>query len=301
MNSGENPQAADLDRLVQAAKGHLGGDWRIVSSSQKLRKILFEAEFNGRRVIGKMSLSARARTAYGNMEKLWNAGMRPPSRYTVAEPIAFLPDDHLLIQEKAPGQSIYQSLSQPQIEDAYHSACWLRRLWDVKVEAEVDDFNCKDIEDRMVALSAQIEDRRPLLLGRRVMEALSKAPTEWVLSHGDFHPMNIFVSKDRITVIDIDTFALRDKETDAGYFVAQTANMAFQQTGSFSSTAEFRSAFLEECGPLDMDRVSAYAACALLKSLHFDFCILRLQDASAEPYLRTAERILDARTLGPKL
>ena len=65
---------------LQFAQDQLGGDWTIVSSRSKMRKSFFEADFNGRRVIGKISPSQRAHTAYSSLTKLWMAGFRPPAR-----------------------------------------------------------------------------------------------------------------------------------------------------------------------------------------------------------------------------
>ena len=59
--SGEDPHDPQAVKdLVSIARQRLKGEWRVVRSVAKMRKTLFEAEWDGRAVIGKVSGSARA-------------------------------------------------------------------------------------------------------------------------------------------------------------------------------------------------------------------------------------------------
>ena len=119
-----------------------------------------------------------------------------------------------------------------------------------------------------------------LTSGRDANLMLAREPGGVCPSHGDFHPMNVFVSRDRVTAIDLDTLASRDREMDIGYFLAQTAIFGVHLFGSFGETSNLRNEFLRHCGPLDRHRAVAHMAAAILQSLHYDLCILRVRNES---------------------
>lgn len=280
--------------MLDFAREQLGGEWTEISSRTKLRKILFEAEFNGRRVIGKVSGSARARTAFDSLTILWTAGLCPPARHTVVEPIAWFPERNLLIQEKAPGMSVLDAMQRQQNESAAvkNAAEWLKALWELDVDAKAEGFASQDAEDRASALAEATGDRRAQTIGRLAIETLGQGAGKPVGSHGDFHPMNLYVAEERVTAIDVDTFAKREKEADAAYFLAQSANLGLHMFGSFRETAVLRESFLRECGPLNLERVAAFMAWTLVKSLHYDVCILKVANPTVAPVLDAAERLL---------
>ena len=285
----------DVDTLLQAAREELGGEWRIVSSRMKLQKTLFEAEFNGRLVIGKLSKSRRARSAFGSLQKLWHAGMRPPSRYTVPEPLAWIDERSLLLQERAPGFSMLDAMQRHEdiVSHAHDGAAWIRCLWAMDVEAPVVSFDPDQVARRAAELSGAISDPRIEQMAIRACEVLSLPPTAHVPSHGDFHPMNVFVSPDRVTAIDLDTFAFREREVDIAYFLAQLANFGLQVHGGFNGTRPAREAFLHACGPVEEQRLAAHMAWTLLGSLHYDACILKVRSEKLPVVVDAAARLLD--------
>ena len=61
--------------------------------------------------------------------------------------------------------------------------------------------------------------------------------------------MNVFVSRERVTAIDLDTLALREREMDIAYFLAQTAIFG---DSSFMIVrrrlSNLRNEFLRHCG-----------------------------------------------------
>jgi thiamine kinase-like enzyme len=294
-SSAGKPARESAAALLQAAREQLGGEWKMVSSRLKMRKTLFEADYNGRCVIGKMSRSRNAQTAFASLRKLWDAGMRPPSRYTVTEPLAWIAEHSLLVQERAPGVSMLDVLERREdiVAHARDAAAWLRCLWSLRVEADIVHFEADDVARRAAALSRAISDERIEEMARRVADVLSTAPAEHVPSHGDFHPLNVFVSPDRVTAIDLDTFACRERELDVAYFLAQLANFGLQVHGTFAGTQAARDAFLEACGPVNEPRVAAHMAWTLLGSLHYDACILKLRSEKLSTMIEAAARLLD--------
>ena len=290
----ETVSAPKIDELIDVVRERVGGEWNVIRSVMKLRKILFEAEWNGRRVIGKVSKSDRAKTAYESFQTVWKCGLRPPARHTVVEPIAWIPERSLLILEKAPGLSFLQVIqSGAEAESAArHAAGWLKAMWQCSASGPEKLFDSSAATERAGALSQALGTTRPNDLTRKVIEILGKRPASMQPSHGDFHPMNLFVSENRVTAIDLDTFALREREADVGYCLAQTANFGLKLFDSFADTEHLRTVFLEECGQVETERVAAHMAWAFVQSVHYDLCVLKLKNEGAELLIQKAESVL---------
>jgi aminoglycoside phosphotransferase (APT) family kinase protein len=97
-------------------------------------------------------------------------------------------------------------------------------------------------------------------------------------SHGDYHPMNIFLTPTLTTVIDFDTFALREAAFDVGYAIGQLLIMSYFQTGAFGPGAEAALAFWQHYqtrGRALWDRVAAQIARTFFQSLHYELYTLR--------------------------
>ncbi|HYI92979.1 MAG TPA: phosphotransferase, partial [Bryobacteraceae bacterium] len=258
----EKISAPNIEELIDVVTERVGGDWNVIRSVMKLRKVLFEAEWNGRRVIGKVSKSDRAKTAYESFRAVWGCGLRPPARYTVVEPIAWIPERSLLLLEKAPGISFLDAMqTSTQAEAAArHAAVWLKAMWECDAPGPEKLFDPAAAVERAETLSLALGSALPNDLTKMIIDILAKRPTSMRPSHGDFHPMNLFVSDDRVTAIDLDTFAWQEREADIGYCLAQTANFGLMLFDSFADTEHLRSAFLEECGPVEIERVAAHMA-----------------------------------------
>lgn len=299
--------AAELIANVRTELG-LGHDrpWRLISSRLKLAKTFFEVEESTpegpRRLIGKVSPSKSAQGAFANMQLLWEAGMRPPAPFTIAEPVAYLPDRFLLLQEKAPGVQLLQKMKagEATASDAHCAAGWLAALQQLNVPAAPPasaGFNLERCRRELPAALPQHAARLETLLDR--IAAAIEPPGALVPSHGDFHPMNVYVADDRVTAIDLDTFAAREPMTDVAYFLAQSAIMGFLLWQSFAPTAPVRNAFVEAYSrhsslELDPSRAGLHMALAFLRSLHYDYCILHTHpDAAVEPFIQAAAQCLE--------
>jgi hypothetical protein len=286
--------AESIDELIGFVSERLGGEWNVIRSVMKLRKTLFEADWNGRRIIGKVSKSHRAQTAFGSIQTVWECGLRPPALYTVVEPIAWFPERSLLVLEKAPGLSFLEVIQTGKDAEsaARHAAGWLNAMWQCSAPGAEKLFDSAAVAERASALSIALRNSKPSELAKEVTKVLDRRPSLMRPSHGDFHPMNLFVSEDRVTAIDLDTFALREREADIGYCLAQTANFGFILFGSFKDTERLRAVFLEECGPVQPDRLAAHMAWTLLQSVHYDLCILKSKNEAAGLMIQKAEQLL---------
>ncbi|HYP06558.1 MAG TPA: phosphotransferase [Bryobacteraceae bacterium] len=293
------PDDTRAEELIAECRSRLGGKWRLLSASVKLSKAIFEAEYDGRRVIGKVSGSKRAQTAFGSLQVLRDAGLRPPSEFVVPEPIAWFDDLKLLVLEKAPGVAVTSSLQDGMDTEAYvrRAAEWLQCLQALELSLPEDHFNAEAAEKRATELINAVGGGIVEETARGVIDILRVTPSTLVPSHGDFHPMNVFVSPQRVTVIDLDTVALREPEADVGYFLAQTANFGLLIFDTLDVTRELRALFLGAFPDLDRKRLCAHVAGALLQSLHYDACILKIKNDKAGLMVRAASEVLNTGSL----
>src|SRR5688572_15011961 len=126
---------AGVDELVEWTRLQLGigpdRPWRVMNSRQKIGKTLFEVDENGKRLIGKVSQSERAAGTFEKLSLLWKAGMRPPSKCIVSEPLAWLPERKLLLQSKADGVQfidLIRERSPRALQGAAQAGQWLHAL-----------------------------------------------------------------------------------------------------------------------------------------------------------------------------
>jgi hypothetical protein len=303
-----NPTSDPVDELLHWAREQLGigpdRPWRLISSRRKLRKILFEFEEctpdGPRRCIAKVSESKNTRHAFRMLQLLWESGMRPPSSCCVVAPIAFFPEKHLLLQEKAPGTQLREKIraGSATAADGRRAAAWLLHLQGLDLP-HLKPGTTGNLERVRQELPSAIPSHSTRII--RILEcvAASQQPADPLLpSHGDFHPMNLYLTPEQVTAIDLDTVALREPAYDVAYFVAQAAIMGYLVSEGFAGTEELRSAILDEfrrAAPdrLDMERITVHVVFALLRSLHYDFCILHSKpEALVEPFLSAVERII---------
>lgn len=305
--------AANVEVYVDLAREALKLDeskpWRVVSSRTKLAKTFFEIEEDGiagpRRMIGKVSKSAGTSDAHRSLKLLWDAGMRPPSEHTVVEPLLYHPESGLLLQERAPGLQLIERIrrSEADYEDARRTAQWLVALQSMTLELE--PVLVKTTAERYrIELMELLPEHATRISD--LFSAAAASPDDShtsVPSHGDFHPMNVYLSPDRITAIDLDTLGARPAYVDVAYFLAQTAIMGYLALDGFEQTATFRADFLEAYRkispiPLDEPASARYIAFSLLRSLHYDFCILHSDPHQlVNPFLSAAESCIARRDL----
>jgi aminoglycoside phosphotransferase (APT) family kinase protein len=204
-----------IEELLSYTRQRLGidsdCDWRLISSGMKLRKTFFELEETrpdgSRRLIGRVAVSEKSKHAYNILRLLRDAGMQPPSPYCVVEPVAILPERNLLLQEKAGGQQLREKIKAGTAtdRDAERAAEWLLTLQSLPLPGlppgSPGDFERvrKELPDALPSSA-----RRILRITNFLSERLA-ASVPLVPSHGDYHPMNIYIDDDRVTVIDVDT------------------------------------------------------------------------------------------------
>jgi aminoglycoside phosphotransferase (APT) family kinase protein len=278
-------------------------EWRLISARRKLGRTLFEIEEDTpsgpSRLIGKSGNSERAATLFKTLAALRQAGFAPPALHTVPKPVAFIAERGFVLQEKIPGDQVARLIvtgDDVARSAANRAAAWLARLHGCSVPATPSkpDVTAVSTWARDLAEALPNEAVRVLEIERAILRELDAAPSPLLPSHGDFHPMNIFIAEKRVTGIDIDKYALREPEADIGWFLMQTAAMGFFETGSFACTEQPRSTFVEryeiEAGQaIRSNRAALYVAMAFLRNLHFELVLLKTGRVQyADPFLSSA-------------
>ncbi len=255
------------------------------------------------RYIVKMHRRDGTRGSYEAMSRLWDAGFRLPSLYTIVRPVAYIADHGLLVQEKAPGKLLLDIIlgrGEDAADAVGRAARWLGALHTSRVQTHPRQARLGSAVTRFGTELAQLLPTQASRIRRFADHALeeldSPDQSPLVPSHGDFHPKNVFITEaGRVTAIDFDTFGLQEAAADVAYFLAQTAIMGYFRRGSFAVTVQARDCFLQAyesaASPLPHLRLGLYVGMAFLQSLHYELCVFRNEKfAIIEPWLEIAER-----------
>ena len=313
---GEDPAIRErLAATLQELRSVIGIDptteLRIVNAWSKRKKVLFELEEKGhqqhRTLIGRLmdgpSRADRNRACYQALEVLWAAGLRAPCAFTVPQPIGHLENWQVILQEKAPGDLLDHLF----VRDAGTARCsaamageWLNALHSLPLGFSEQTMILPKLDIWSAALK-QLSPQHTKMLERihqQITAQLSdQSAGSPVPSHGDFHATNLLIcGTGRVTGIDFDNFGGRERSADLGYFLGQTAARGFRKTGSFGSTAEVRTAFLQSytaaAGPRTPPRlrIGSHAGAAFLRLLHDELCLMKSGRTDfIDPWLRAAE------------
>jgi thiamine kinase-like enzyme len=161
------------------------------------------------------------------------------------------------------------------------AADWLLQLQEWKLDGEPK--NPEGAIESVQRWSQELTVAFPEHAGRlesvaeRLVLALQDDGIPLVPSHGDYHPMNIFLTLTLTTVIDFDTFALREAAFDVGYAIGQLLIMSYFQTGAFDQGAKSAIAFWDHYrtrGQALWSRVAVHIARTFFQSLHYELYTL---------------------------
>jgi len=301
----------DIDETIKSIQEELGfarHPWRVISARTKLGRVLFEIEeatsSGRRRLIGKLGKSERALNLHRTLTALRNAGFKPPARFIVPAPVACLPERGMILQEKVPGRSASDFLTDTSERAALAAtdcARWLAALHQSGVPAAAVSREHEGVSQWVDDLRQFVPNHTEQLdaIAKRIQDTLASDMNGLVPTHGDFHPMNVLIDgTQRVCGIDMDKFAAREPETDIGWFLMQSAGFGFFKSGTFNATEIARQTFIEtyqaETGhKIRGDRAGLYMAMAFLKNLHFELVLLKTGRIEyAKPWLAGAAAFL---------
>jgi hypothetical protein len=258
---------------------------------------------------------AEGEKAFWMMQQLWQGGFGEDSRFKIPKPLCYLADFKLLIQERAHGTLLPKYLGRGNdtaLARTKMVARWLAKLHQLEaVPAGIDSY--VDDEPSIKHFAYQLGERYPHLASR--LEELASYICERIACpqglalttvHGDFHPENIFVTQDQVTVIDFDNFCRSDPARDLGYIIAQMRAMMYFSTGLLEAADREIRAFLrvylaattsQQMATLP-GRIAAFAARACLANMYYISCVLQNEHLEAlSVLLMEMERLMKAETV----
>ena len=187
--------------------------------------------------IGKVFRDQQGMEYFNLQKELWLRGFHPNAvdAVTVPEPIAYIPELHMLLQEQSPGLTLDDHLDAPNFEDKVRAsaaalaklhACDIKPVKTYSLDSELANLRqwAEELERLRPELSARFREQ----LFRLEALADTLPPSELTPVHRDFHYGQILFSDSRITVIDLDLLALGDPAIDVANFAAHLQFLAVQ-------------------------------------------------------------------------
>ena len=261
-------------------------------------------------IIGAWRPDGRNERVFLLLQKLWQKGFDGKHRNKICEPIAYMGKWNLLLTSKAHGVELEQMLANGNgsFEPAFaRTAKWLARLHQTKL-AEVRRYSVREDQraldgwsEHLRRLYPELTERLHDLVEQILVVEESTTPNDFVLTHGDFHPENIFVGENEVTATDFERSLVFDPAADLGYFIAQVVMKT--RRGKYQGSLKknvgvLRRLFLEEyakeMGTNAGERVPGYEARAYLEILHYIYWGLgvKADPADFELWLKQAENCL---------
>jgi aminoglycoside phosphotransferase (APT) family kinase protein len=235
---------------------------------------------DGRRVFAKPFPDAeRALATYEIQRALWEGGFGAGSAYRIPEPIAYLPEERVILMGAAPGECLRELAigDWTTWEEALHGAArWLAAFHSSSHPLGPPD----DSTRRALHLARRVAEtaaRRPDLervLTRLLNELAARIParrttSHEVQTHGRYHPQHVYVASDCVTVIDTDRATRGDAAKDVGEFLHRLRADAMR-AGLDGSADRACVVFVEEyarAGSADLSGLEFYWSYSVLFTL----------------------------------
>lgn len=172
-------------------------------------------------VVAKWYPSGGGHLAYANMREVWRSSFgerrRPPG---LPRPVEYLPDPGILIMERVEGHPLAERrTSRPEVLDEVVGLLASLHESDARpVRRRHSQSIVRSIQRKAENLRTLAPDLAEMFYGAaRALEEFCPADRELVPSHGDFSPRNVFLSSDRLMLIDWDRFQSADPARDVAY------------------------------------------------------------------------------------
>jgi hypothetical protein len=186
-----------------------------------------------RTLIGLWRQDTRGADLFALLSALVREGVAHADDRRVPRPYLYSPALRLLVTDKAAGSTIKQQIGNAGADWPAlmrHVARWIAYLHRSRVEVSRQ----AGLKNEVQILRGWLDDvrasnepwlrrhkRRTEDLIQRLASCEIRSQADWCLVHGDYHPENVLVRRDRVSVIDFEHCAMGDPGGDLGCFVAQ--------------------------------------------------------------------------------
>jgi aminoglycoside phosphotransferase (APT) family kinase protein len=205
-------------------------------------------------LIGKVYAKDRS-DVYTLMEEISRAGFGSAQAFSIPQPVAYLRDLQLLLQEKVDGQPATESfLSEDESERAaaaQRCGQWLAKFHAIaprlgrRFQLPAYLVSIEKWFQRLAALGEPFADKAGRLFKQLEIAASALEHTEYCTIHGDFtHHQMIFAQTSTVTV-DWDNYALADPSRDLARFMVGLKRLALRRLGSIRALDNAAEVFLK--------------------------------------------------------
>jgi len=232
-------------------------------------------------LIGKIRARHRAKTGYGLLASLWNAGFSSDSADGIAvpEPIGIVPDFSMWLQRKVTGRVATDLLAGPggpalgrRIAEA---ACKLHHAGVCPKRRHTMADELRILRQRLPGV-VPADSIRPERI-ERLLHACHRLGSTIVENrrcgiHRDFYPEQVIVDGERLYLVDFDLYCEGDPSLDIGNFLGHITEQSLRTLGDAAALAHVEKAiedrFVETSGEAARPSVRAYATLTLARHVY---------------------------------
>jgi hypothetical protein len=205
----------------------------------------------------------------------------PPDTCPVSRPLAYLPQERLLISRWARGQSVWAHLKCGDSDVLARIPSVLAHLYQAEVRPEAVMTAQALLDEKVLPYREKALKRWPAAAAtvQPLMAALQEAlplldPTPPALIHGDLHTRNCLWNGRHVTLIDLDSFRYTDPAYDAGRFLGMLHRKCLRRPALMARApqmlATFRAAFLSAVPAVSARNIAFYYALTLARLIYED-------------------------------
>ena len=205
-------------------------------------------------VIGKVYAADRE-DVYRAMEEIRGAGFGPADAFAIPEPLAWVPELRLLLQERVSGpraKQIFLAADEAaRAQAAVRAARWLARFQARAPRSGPTTEPARQLEavDRwshtVARLGEPVASQAGRLARRLNAEAAAAGGRDLCAGHGSYHCHQIILTGDRTVTFDWDTHDVADPARDVARFIVALQRLAIKYLGSLQALDAAAGAFLE--------------------------------------------------------
>lgn len=198
------------------------------------------------RVVAKTHVGAEGRNAYEGMRALWSSKLRNGSAVTIAEPLAYLPDENVMLQGPVPGELTLKKLiatslrtdGPEKLEElsryigkigvglaALHT-CGVTDGEHVTWADEIPEIRARI--ERIAELEPDVGAATGSLLRHLEVLATEHPADRAVPAHRSFRPAQVLLAGGAIGFIDFDGFCQAEPALDLGLFRAMLKDLGLR-------------------------------------------------------------------------
>src|SRR5205085_10710817 len=226
----------------------------------------------------------------------------PPDTCPVSRPLAYLPQERLLISRWAPGQSVWAHIERGDTALLARVASALAHLHQSEVRPQAATTAQTLLDTKVLKKCEKVRQRWPAIAAtvQPLMAALQEAlplldPARPARVHGDIKPEHCFWNGRHVTLIDLDTSRYTDPAYDAGRFLGTLHWKCLPHPALMARVPEmlatFRGAYLTAVPAASPRNIAFYYALTFARQIFVDLGHLQVPadwPRIVEPYAHYA-------------